>query len=120
MGLKLGISVLSGALRGEPSEQPQGWRGDVVAVAKRELSAGETLDGEGGYTVWGKLAPAEHSLAHGALPIGLASHVELQRDIAAGVIVCSADVAMPESEAVAARRNMEQRFAARDPAIAAR
>jgi len=67
-------------LRGEPTEQPQGWRGDVVAVAKRELSAGETLDGEGGYTVWGKLAPAEHSLAHGALPIGLASHVELQRD----------------------------------------
>jgi len=67
-------------LRGEPTEQPQGWRGDVVAVAKRELSAGETLDGQGGYTVWGKLAPAEHSLAHGALPIGLASHVELQRD----------------------------------------
>jgi predicted homoserine dehydrogenase-like protein len=80
MGLELGISVLSGALRGEPTEQPQGWRGDVVAVAKRELSAGETLDGEGGYTVWGTLAPAEHSLAHGALPIGLASHVELQRD----------------------------------------
>ena len=68
-------------MRGEPTEQPQGWRGDVVAVAKREL------------TVWGKLAPAEHSLAHGALPIGLASHVELQRDIAAGMIVCSADVA---------------------------
>jgi predicted homoserine dehydrogenase-like protein len=60
MGLELGISVLSGALRGEPTEQPQGWRGDVVAVATRELSAGETLDGEGGYTVWGKLAPAEH------------------------------------------------------------
>jgi len=98
---------LSGALRGEPTEQPQGWRGDVVAVAKREL------------TVWGKLAPAEHSLAHGALPIGLASHVELQRDIAAGMIVCSADVAMPDSEAVAAQRDMEQRFAARAPAIAA-
>src|ERR1700730_9126833 len=93
MGLELGISVLSGALRCEPTEQPQVWWGDVVAVAKRELSAGETLDGEGGYTVWGKLAPAEHSLAHGALPIGLASHVELQRDIAAGMIVCSADVA---------------------------
>jgi len=39
--------------------------------------------------------------------------------IAAGMIVCSADVAMPDSEAVAARRNMEQRFAARAPAIAA-
>jgi predicted homoserine dehydrogenase-like protein len=58
-------------------------------------------------------------LQDGALPIGLASHVELQRDIAAGMIVCSADVAMPDSEAVAARWNMEQRFAARAPAIAA-
>ena len=119
IGLELGISVLSGALRGKPTGQPQSWRGDVVAVAERDLSAGGTLDGEGGYTVWGKIASAEHSLAHGALPIALASHVELQRYIAAGMIVCSADVAMPDSEAVAARRNMEQRFAARAPAIAA-
>jgi hypothetical protein len=51
--------VLSAALRGEPTGQPQDWRGDVVAVAKRDLSAGETLDGEGGYTVWGKLVPSE-------------------------------------------------------------
>jgi hypothetical protein len=70
--LELGISVLSAALRGEPTGQPQGWCGDVVAVAKRDLSAGEMLDGEGGYTAWGKLVPAERSLAEGALPIGLA------------------------------------------------
>ena len=67
IGLELGISVLSAALRGEPTGQASGWRGDVVAVAKRALQAGETLDGEGGYTVWGKIAPAEHTLAHGAL-----------------------------------------------------
>jgi predicted homoserine dehydrogenase-like protein len=119
IGLELGISVLSGALRGKPTEQPQSRRGDVVAVAERELSVGGTLDGEGGYTVWGKIASAEHSLAHGALPIGLASHVELQRYIAAGMTVWPADVAMPDSEAVAARRDMEQRFAARVFAIAA-
>ena len=117
IGLEFGISVLSGALRGEPTGQPQGWRGDVVAVAERDLSAGETLDGEGGYTVWGKIAPAEHSRAHGALRIGLASHVELQRYIAAGMIVCSADVAMPDG--AAARRDMEQRFAATALAIGA-
>ena len=58
-----------------------------VAVAKRDLRAGETLDGEGGYTVWGKLVPAERSLAEGALPIGLAHKVPLVRDIAAGEIV---------------------------------
>ena len=58
IGLELNISVLSAALRGEPTGQPRGFRGDVVAVAKRDLRAGEMLDGEGGYTVWGKLVPA--------------------------------------------------------------
>jgi len=55
IGLELNISVLSAALRGEPTGQPHGFRGDAVAVAKRDLRAGEMLDGEGGYTVWGKL-----------------------------------------------------------------
>ncbi len=87
IGLELGISVLSAALRGEPTGQPQAWRGDVVAVAKRALQAGEMLDGEGGYTVWGKLVPARRSLAEGALPIGLAHRVRLRRDIGAGDIV---------------------------------
>jgi predicted homoserine dehydrogenase-like protein len=112
IGMELGMSVLSAALRGEPTGQPQGFRGDVATVAKRALRAGELLDGEGGYTVWGKLVPAERSLAEGALPIGLAHQVALARDIAAGEIVRWADVAMPESPAVAARREMERRFAA--------
>jgi predicted homoserine dehydrogenase-like protein len=111
IGLELGISVLSTALRGEPTGQPHGWRGDAVAVAKRALRTGETLDGEGGYTVWGKLVPAERSLAAGALPIGLAHRVKLRRDIAAGEIVRWADVEMPDSEATRARRDMEHRFA---------
>jgi len=120
IGLELGISVLSTALRGEPTGQPQGWCGDVVAIAKRNLRAGETLDGEGGYTVWGKLIPAERSLAWGALPIGLAHKVPLQRDIAAGEIVRWADVAIPDGSALEARCAMEQRFAARPSAIAAK
>ena len=49
----------------------------MVATAKRDLKAGEMLDGEGGYTVWGKLFPAEKSLAHGGLPLGLAHDVKL-------------------------------------------
>jgi len=119
IGLELGISVLSAALRGESTGQPQGFRGDAVAVAKRALRTGEMLDGEGGYTVWGKLVPAERSLAVGALPIGLAHKVELLRDVAAGEILRWADVQMPESDAVRARRDMERRFAPTPAAIAA-
>jgi predicted homoserine dehydrogenase-like protein len=119
IGLELGMSVLSAALRGEPTGQPHDFRGDVVAVAKRALRAGEMLDGEGGYTVWGKLVPAERSLAEGALPIGLAHNVALLRDIAVGEIVRWTDVAVSETDAVRVRRAMEQRFAAPPAAIAA-
>jgi len=120
IGLELGISVLSAALRGEPTGQPQGWHGDVVAVAKRSLRAGEILDGEGGYTVWGKLVPAGRSLAEGALPIGLAHNVPLRRDIAAGETVRWADAEVPDSSALEVRRAMERRYAARPSAIAAK
>ncbi len=48
IGLELSISVLSAALRGEPTGSTREWCGDVAAVAKRDLKAGETLDGEGG------------------------------------------------------------------------
>jgi predicted homoserine dehydrogenase-like protein len=119
IGLELGISILSAALRGEATGQPHGFRGDAVAVAKRALRAGEMLDGEGGYTVWGKLVPAERSLAEAALPVGLAHKVELLCDVASGGIVRWSDVQMPESEAVCARRDMERRFALAPPAIAA-
>src|SRR5215207_8765504 len=111
IGLELSISVLNAALRREPTGSTREWRGDVVAVAKRALRAGETLDGEGGYTVWGKLVPAGRSLAEGALPIGLAHNVPLLRDVAAGAILRWSDVTVPDSPAVQVRREMERRFA---------
>ncbi len=67
IGLELNMSILSAALRGEPTGSTTGFRGDVVAMAKRDLVAGETLDGEGGYTVWGQLMPAADSLTLGGL-----------------------------------------------------
>ncbi len=106
IGLELSISVLNAALRGEPTGSSQSWRGDAVATAKRALKVGEMLDGEGGYTVWGKLIPAERSRALDALPIGLA-HVRLRRDVAPGEILSAADVELDEgSQAVRIRRQM--------------
>ena len=64
IGLEVGISVASVGLRGEATGAAIGFNADVVATAKRDLKAGEMLDGEGGYTVWGKLLPAATSLAH--------------------------------------------------------
>jgi len=118
IGLEVGISVASVGVRGEPTGCPTGWRADTVATAKRNLAAGEMLDGEGGYTVYGKLMPAADSLALQALPLGLAHEARLLRPIAAGQPVRWADVALDEgSLAARTRREMEQ--ALRGPAARA-
>jgi len=112
IGLELGISVASCALRGEPTGAPTGFRSDVVATAKRALKAGEILDGEGGFCVWGKQTPAEVSLARGLLPLGLAHNVRLKRDIAEGGALAWADVEVDANDvAVKVRREMEAAFA---------
>jgi predicted homoserine dehydrogenase-like protein len=111
IGLELGVSVASVALRGEPTGAPVCFNSDVVATAKRPLKAGEILDGEGGFTVWGRQVPAGVSLAEGCLPLGLASHVKLNRDIAEGQALRWSDVAIDASaEAVKVRREMEAMF----------
>jgi len=111
IGLELGISVAAVGLRREPTGAPTGFRGDVVAVAKRDLAAGTTLDGEGGYTVWGRLIPARDSLGCAGLPIGLAHRVRLTRTVKKGETVTWRDIAMPETEAARVRLEMEALFA---------
>ena len=111
IGLELGVSVARVALRGEPTGVPVDWRADAVAVAKRDLKAGETLDGEGGYTVSGRLMPAARSLAEGALPMGLTHGVRLQNPVARGGLVRWSDVAAdPAQPAIRLRREMEELY----------
>jgi predicted homoserine dehydrogenase-like protein len=111
IGLELGISVASVGLRNEATGAPVAWRGDVVATAKRALKVGETLDGEGGYTVYGKLLPAGLSLRLGGLPLGLAHRVKLKRDVTAHTPLRWTDVDYDATDpAVIIRREMERIF----------
>ena len=108
IGLEVGVSVASVALRGEPTGVATAWNADVVATAKRDLKVGETLDGEGGYTVWGKLLPAEKSATMGGLPLGLAHNVKVVRAVKEGQSLSWDDVAMDTStDAYKLRREME-------------
>ncbi len=108
IGLELGLSVASVALRVEPTGAPTGFRSDVAAVAKKDLKAGETLDGEGGYSVWGRQMPAQRSVDDGVLPIGLAHQVSLVSDVPQGGVLRWTDVKIDEtSDTVRARREME-------------
>jgi predicted homoserine dehydrogenase-like protein len=111
IGLELGISVASVALRGEPTGAAQAFSGDVASTAKRDLRAGETLDGEGGFTVYGTLLPARASVVLGYLPIGLAHQVTLRRSLAAGEKIRWDDVVYDEKgQTVRFRREMEAIF----------
>jgi predicted homoserine dehydrogenase-like protein len=112
IGLELGMSVASAALRKEATGAAICFNSDVIATAKRKLRAGEMLDGEGGFCVWGKQTPAKDSLAKGYLPLGLAHQVKLKNDIAEGQLLTWDDVAYdPNDIAVRVRREMETAFA---------
>jgi len=111
IGLELNISIFSAALRGQPTGAPICFNADVVAVAKRDIKVGEILDGEGGYTVWGRLMPAIASIAAQALPIGLASNIALTRPVRQDQVITMGDI-KPEtrSQAWQVRSKMLEHF----------
>ena len=108
IGMELNVSILSAALLNQPTGASLAFNADVVAVAKRDLKAGDMLDGEGGFTVWGKVIPAVSSLDQRALPIGLAGDAKLNRDVSAGQVISVDDIDTDFSEqAWQVRRQME-------------
>lgn len=114
VGLELSVSVLRAALRAEPTGTPTAFLADVAATAKRDLAAGDLLDGEGGYTVYGTLLPAAEALRRQTLPIGLAHGVRLARAVPAGQPVRWADVEIDAADPVVhLRREMESLEAVR-------
>jgi predicted homoserine dehydrogenase-like protein len=68
---------------------------DVITVAKRDLKAGEILDGIGGFTCYGVLENADVSRAENLLPMGLSEECRLKRDIKKDQVITRADVEIP-------------------------
>ena len=111
IGLELNMSILSAALLNKPTGSTLGFNSDVVATAKRDLKSGETLDGEGGFTVYGKLMPAKKSLSVAGLPIGLAHRVKLKNNVSKDQTISWADVEIDmTTQAVTTRKAMEDLY----------
>jgi len=112
IGLELGVSVAYAGLLKQATGGARQFRADVAATAKRDLKSGEILDGEGGFTVWGRLMVAGDSLSLGAVPIGLAHGLKLKKPLRQGNIVTWSDVelngAVEDSLAYTLRRQMEE------------
>jgi len=112
IGMELNISILAAALDGRPTGTPIRFNADVAAIAKRDLKVGDKLDGEGGYTVWGRLMPAADSVAARVLPIGLAKDVKLTSGVSEGQVISVDDIEpVSDSQAWQVRGKMLEIFA---------
>ena len=120
IGLELGMSVAAVGIRREATGAAMCFNADVIATAKRDLKAGEILDGEGGYTVFGKLIPSDKSLAKDHLPLGLAHDLKLIRNVPQDGSLTWEDVDVDTTlNAYRLRREMEALFEVPSEAAAA-
>jgi predicted homoserine dehydrogenase-like protein len=105
VGLELGVSIARAALAGEATGVARAPVAEVACRAKRDLRAGEVVDGEGGQHVYGVLrARAPHA---GTLPMGLARGARLVRAVARGAGLRRADVELAGAGGAAARLHDE-------------
>jgi predicted homoserine dehydrogenase-like protein len=108
IGLELGISVASAALRHEPTGSSRDFIADVAAVAKKDLKEGDMLDGEGGHTVFGRLVRAQDSLKHRYLPMGLTGGARVRRYVPKDTLLTYRDVELDENQlSFKLRKSME-------------
>ena len=107
IGLELNMSIANAALRKVATGTPMGFFADVVATAKKDLKAGDLLDGEGGYAAWGQLVSASRSLDVKGLPMALSHSVKLLRDVARGSLLSWEDIEMSDALATAVKIRRE-------------
>jgi predicted homoserine dehydrogenase-like protein len=94
-------TIARAALYGDAAIAPLGApRVEVVAVAKRDLQAGEVVDELGGYLVYGEAEAAADTAAGGHLPIGVAVGAKLKRAVAKDAVLTYADVELPAGRLV--------------------
>jgi predicted homoserine dehydrogenase-like protein len=90
------FTVARAAIFRDAAIAPEGEpRVDVVAAAKRDLRAGETIDGLGHYMTYGLCENARTVHADRLLPIGLAEGCRLTRDVPRDSVLSYDDVAVP-------------------------
>jgi predicted homoserine dehydrogenase-like protein len=91
------ISIARIALGKDPVIAPDfGPMVDVIALAKRDLKAGEIIDGLGGFHTYGECETYDRTVTDRLLPIGLAEGCTLIKDVPKDAALTYADVRIPE------------------------
>lgn len=102
--ISIAAAVLLGQATGSCAPTPTA---ECITAAKRDLKAGEVLDGGGGYTVSGLCEKATVAQAENLLPLGLSSGAVLKQDVAKGRAITYGMVEMQTDSFVAKLRQMQ-------------
>ncbi len=81
IGLELAQSIYSIVLDNKATGYTKNFNAEIASVAKKDLKAGEKLDGEGGYCARGRLISSKRSKAEKILPMGLTDDAILKKNI---------------------------------------
>ena len=116
-GHEMPITVARMILHQETCGTPVGQYADVIASAKKPLTAGTVLDGEGGYCVYGMIERASVAREQNLVPLGLTHGAVLTRNVEEDEAITYDDVELQESEAVKLRRLQDAAIAAPQDAV---
>jgi homoserine dehydrogenase len=107
IGLELAQSMYVIAIDKRATGQTNYFNADVVCVAKKDIKIGEVLDGEGGFTVRGRLLTSEESIRRNLLPLGLSGGAKAKRNIKKNDFVSMNDVEIIWNKHVKAARKYQ-------------
>ena len=110
IGLEVATSIASVAIRREATGAPSaGLVGEVGCATRKAMRAGDLIDGEGGYAVYGTIASAERSRRDRLVPMGLSAGLKLTHDVPADHWVTEGDVQFDESSFLWQLRRRQER-----------
>jgi predicted homoserine dehydrogenase-like protein len=101
------LTVYQMVLDRTPSMVAEHWTAEVAAWTKRDLKAGEVVEGIGGSMVAGMIDDSGDFAADGLVPIGVVAGARLTRDVAAGSLLTYADVERDETSTIVSLRRLQ-------------
>lgn len=102
------VSIASAALENEPTGTPRSHEAEVVGAAKRDLGPGDTIDGGGGDTVYGRVEEAGTASEHDHIPLELLRGAEVVRAVETDEVVTYDDVEVDSSSFIYHLRKLSE------------
>jgi predicted homoserine dehydrogenase-like protein len=109
-GIETTVSIANAALRNEPTGAPADHVAEVVGRSKRTLEPGDTLDGGGGYTIYGSLEQAETARQHNHVPFELLDGADVTATIERDEVVTYDKVDLDEETFIYKLRELQDEF----------